>query len=49
MESVLEKFERTGAWNLPVTDAEKHYLGFISKSKIFSAYRGQLLEISYKD
>jgi CIC family chloride channel protein len=49
MESVLEKFERTGAWNLPVTDHEKHYLGFISKSKIFSAYRGQLLEISYKD
>jgi len=49
MESVLDKFERTGAWNLPVVDAERRYLGFISKSKIFSAYRGQLREISYAD
>lgn len=49
MDSVLEKFERTGAWNLPVTDKDKHYLGFISKSKIFSAYREQLREISYGD
>lgn len=49
MESVLEKFERTGAWNLPVTDARKHYLGFVSKSKIFSAYREQLRELSYGD
>ena len=49
MESVLEKFERTGAWNLPVVDAQKHYLGFVSKSKIFSAYREQLKELSYGD
>jgi len=49
MDSILEKFERTGAWNLPVTDEEHHYLGFVSKSKIFSAYREQLREISYGD
>ena len=49
MESVLEKFERTGAWNLPVTDDRNRYLGFVSKSKIFSAYREQLREISYGD
>jgi len=46
MESVMEKFERTGAWNLPVLDSEKHYIGFISKSKIFSSYRDQLRQVS---
>ena len=49
MDSILEKFERTGTWNLPVIDEENHYLGFVSKSKIFSAYREQLREISYGD
>ncbi|MCD8186315.1 MAG: hypothetical protein LUD68_07660 [Rikenellaceae bacterium] len=49
MDSVLEKFERTAAWNLPVVDEERHYLGFVSKSKIFSSYREQLREISYGD
>jgi CIC family chloride channel protein len=49
MESVLEKFEETGAWNLPVVDEASRYLGFVSKSKIFSAYREQLREISYGD
>ncbi|MDR0954444.1 MAG: chloride channel protein [Rikenellaceae bacterium] len=49
MESVLAKFERTGAWNLPVVDEQKRYLGFVSKSKIFSAYREQLRELSYGD
>jgi CIC family chloride channel protein len=49
MESILEKFEDTGAWNLPVTDEAGRYLGFVSKSKIFSAYREQLRELSYGD
>jgi len=46
MESVMEKFERTGAWNLPVLDADKRYIGFVSKSKIFSSYREQLRQVS---
>lgn len=41
MEKVMEKFETTGKWNLPVTDNGK-YLGFLSRSRIFSAYRSQL-------
>jgi len=49
MDSILEKFERTGTWNLPVADEHRRYLGFVSKSKIFSAYREQLREISYGD
>ena len=47
MESVMGKFEATGAWNLPVTDAAGHYVGFVSKSKIFSAYRDQLHQVSH--
>ncbi|MDR3350100.1 MAG: chloride channel protein [Prevotellaceae bacterium] len=47
MESVLNKFEQTGAWNLPVVSDHK-YIGFVSKSKIFNAYRQQLQEFSYE-
>ena len=47
MESVMEKFEETGAWNLPVVDSEGRYLGFVSKSKIFSAYRTKLQQVSH--
>ena len=46
MESVMEKFESTQAWNLPVLDDENKYLGFVSKSKIFSSYRDQLKAVS---
>lgn len=46
MESVMKKFETTGAWNLPVVDDENKYLGFVSKSKIFSSYREQLQQVS---
>ena len=46
MDSVMRKFEKTGAWNLPVVDDERHYLGFVSKSKIFNAYREELRDFS---
>ena len=42
MLSVMGKFEKTGAWNLPVIDDEK-YVGFVSKSRIFNAYRTKLI------
>jgi CIC family chloride channel protein len=45
MERVMEKFETSGAWNLPVVDKGK-YIGFVSKSKIFSAYRNVLVQFS---
>lgn len=47
MDAVMIKFEQTGAWNLPVVDHERTYLGFVSKSKIFSAYREQLKQVSH--
>ncbi|MFP4025124.1 MAG: chloride channel protein [Thiohalospira sp.] len=45
MKEVIEKFESTDAWNLPVIENAK-YMGMVSKSKLFSAYRNLLLEIS---
>ncbi|HAW51667.1 MAG TPA: hypothetical protein DCX54_04965 [Flavobacteriales bacterium] len=45
MDQVMKKFEETGVWNLPVCENGK-YLGFVSKSKLFSAYRKILLEHS---
>lgn len=46
MEQVMNIFEKTGAWNLPVVDDKGCYLGFISKSKIFNAYRKVLVHFS---
>ena len=46
MDSVMKKFEVTGAWNLPVVSADRKYIGFVSKSKIFSSYRQELREIT---
>ena len=47
MDSVMNKFEKTQAWNLPVVDHDRSYIGFVSKSKIFSAYRDQLKQVSH--
>lgn len=41
MQHVMDKFEKSGAWNLPVVE-DGVYLGFISKSRIFNAYRKRL-------
>jgi len=45
MEEVTAIFKDTGAWNLPVLKKGK-YVGYISKSKLFSVYRRRLLEVS---
>lgn len=46
MEAVMRHFEETGAWNLPVEDINGEYIGFISKSAMFTAYRKTLLEFT---
>ena len=45
METIMEKFKGSGAWNLPVIKNQK-YLGFISKSKLLTAYRNKLIELT---
>jgi CIC family chloride channel protein len=42
MEVVMQKFDSSGAWNLPVLNEDGIYKGFVSKSKLFSAYRTRL-------
>lgn len=46
MEYVMRTFDDTNAWNLPVTDQDNHYVGFVSKSKIFNSYRKVLVHFS---
>jgi CIC family chloride channel protein len=46
MERVMKIFDDTNAWNLPVVDDKGKYLGFVSKSKIFSSYRQLLVQFS---
>jgi CIC family chloride channel protein len=41
MSSIMEKFDKSGVWNIPVLDKGR-YLGFISKSTVFSTYREKL-------
>ena len=48
MEEVMQKFDQSGYWNLPVLD-DGRYLGFLSKSKIFNHYRGLLKKESRED
>ncbi|AKA35191.1 chloride channel protein [Flagellimonas lutaonensis] len=42
MKEVMQKFQDSGAWNLPVVKDGK-YLGFVSKSKLLTAYRRELI------
>ena len=44
-ETVMRKFKYSDAWNLPVVK-DKKYVGFISKSKLLTAYRNKLIEVT---
>ena len=46
MDKVMNIFDTTGAWNLPVVDENGRYIGFVSKSKIFNSYRRVLRHYS---
>ncbi|SHK35358.1 chloride channel protein [Chryseobacterium polytrichastri] len=43
---ILQIFDDTGVWNLPVVDHENKFVGFISKSSILMSYRQLLKEYS---
>ena len=45
IETVMDAFRKTDAWNLPVLD-NGYYVGFISKSRIYATYRELLVEFS---
>ncbi len=45
MKKVMKKFQDSGAWNLPVIKNSK-YAGFVSKSKLLTAYRRKLIQFT---
>ncbi len=45
MNEIVQKFNRSKAWNLPVVEEGK-YMGMVSRSKLFSAYREMLVKIT---
>jgi len=45
IKSVMQKFQDTSAWNLPVIKNGNYY-GFISKSKLLTAYRRKLINFT---
>ncbi|WP_339653048.1 chloride channel protein [uncultured Maribacter sp.] len=45
MQTVMQKFQDSGAWNLPVVK-DGEYMGFVSKSKLLTAYRRELIKFT---
>lgn len=45
MKEIMNKFQQSDAWNLPVVK-NGVYEGFISKSKLLTAYRQKLIEVT---
>ncbi|MGG5486882.1 chloride channel protein [Gaetbulibacter sp. PBL-D1] len=45
MQKVMQRFQDSGAWNLPVIKDGKYY-GFVSKSKLLTAYRRELINFT---
>ena len=45
MKVIMRKFQDSSAWNLPVLKEGK-FLGFVSKSKLLSVYRRELIRVS---
>ncbi|GAB2764124.1 chloride channel protein [Salinimicrobium soli] len=43
--NIMKKFQDSDAWNLPVVSGNK-YIGFVSKSKLLTAYRKKLIEVT---
>ncbi len=46
MSTVVAQFENSDTWNLPVVDVDGKYIGFVSKSTVFSQYRNKLIGFS---
>ncbi|WP_340154132.1 chloride channel protein [uncultured Winogradskyella sp.] len=45
MNEIMDKFKTSGVWNLPVVKNGKYH-GYISKSKLLTAYRRQLINFT---
>ena len=45
MQKIMKTFKTSGAWNLPVIKEGKYY-GYISKSRLLTAYRQKLINVT---
>ena len=46
MDVVLLTFDKTGAWILPVVDADGIFMGFVRKSHVLTNYRNTMADLS---
>ena len=46
MDQIMQTFDKTKAWILPVVDAEGVFVGFIRRSHVFAMYRAMLHDLS---
>ena len=44
--TVIEKFKRTGNYNLPIINTDREYLGFLSRARVLTAYQNFIAEES---
>ncbi len=47
MDVVANKFETSGRYNLAVIDEDGKYAGFISRARVFTKYRKQIIDVSH--
>jgi CIC family chloride channel protein len=46
MEDVMQLFQKTGAYVLPVVDTDQRLLGFITRSRVYTVYRQMVADMS---
>ena len=46
MELVMQTFDRTSAYTLPVLDADQRLVGYVTRSRVFTTYRQMVADMS---
>jgi CIC family chloride channel protein len=46
MEEVMQKFDETNAFVLPVIDTDSHLIGYISRTRMYATYRKMVADMS---
>ncbi|MBP5386292.1 MAG: chloride channel protein [Prevotella sp.] len=46
MEEVMQKFDETNAYVLPVIDTDSHLIGYISRTRMYATYRKMVADMS---
>ena len=46
MEHVMTTFDRTSAYTLPVLDGDGRFVGYVTRSRVFTTYRQMVADMS---